>query len=597
MSRVIATGEQNFEEIRRNNCFYVDKTDFIREWWDSRKPVTLITRPRRFGKTLTLDMLEKFFSIEYARRSDLFEGLKIWEYPEFRELQGTFPVIFASFADTEGKNFEEVRLRLNDVITSLYGKYRFLKGQGFLEGNDLVYYDRVTFDMDEITAISSLKHLCMVLENYYGRKPIILLDEYDVPMQDAYVNGFWDELSDFMRKLFRATFKSNTSLGRGLLTGITRISKENIFSGLNNLKVLTVTSNQYASAFGFTEEEVEESLQEYGLGDQFARVKDWYDGFRFGDTCHIYNPWSITNFLEEKKFKAYWVNSSSNKLVEKLIREGSKEIKTSFEDLLLGRMISTEIIEDIVFDQLDDNQEAVWSLLLAGGYLRVEGAGFGPREYSLGVTNHEVQEMFQSIVRSWFTNKSKTAFNQFIRALLSGDVNALNENLHEIIQRTVSYFDVGGKSNPECFYHGFVLGLIVDLENQYTIDSNRESGNGRYDVMLSPKQKELDAVILEFKVANSDTEEALRSAVQNALTQIKEKNYDEKLVSREISKEKIIHYGFAFSGKQVLVGKESMEGIEIPELELSENFNRMNFHRTDGKDKDFIENCRRNLTN
>lgn len=352
MGRNVAIGIQNFSELIEKNYFYVDKTAFIKEWWDSGDSVTLITRPRRFGKTLNMSMVEQFFSLEYVGRGDLFEGLSIWEEEAYRELQGTYPVISLSFADVKSKSMTETRKTICKIIKLLYDKYQFLLSSDVLSESEKQDFKAVTADMDDSTAAFSLKALSSYLYRYYGKKVIILLDEYDTPMQEAYVDGFWDDLVGFTRSLFNSTFKTNPWLERGIMTGITRVSKESIFSDLNNLKVVTTTSDEYATSFGFTEEEVFAALEECNLSGEKEEVKRWYDGFIFGTHKDIYNPWSILNFIDTGSFDTYWANTSSNSLVGKLLREGDQRIKEQFETLLDGGVIESPIDEQIVYNQL-----------------------------------------------------------------------------------------------------------------------------------------------------------------------------------------------------------------------------------------------------
>ena len=564
MARNVAIGIQQFDTLIERNCFYVDKTDFIREWWESGDDVTLITRPRRFGKTLNVSMTEQFFSVEYANRGDLFEGLSIWEDEKYREIQGTYPVISLSFARIKESNYEQTKRKICEIITNAYNKCSFLLDSDVLTDRDRAYFDRVTFDMDDVTASSALYQLSDFLYRYYGKKVIILLDEYDTPMQEAYVNGFWNELVSFTRSLFNSTFKTNPWLERAIMTGITRVSKESIFSDLNNLEVVTTTSDKYATSFGFTEEEVFAALDECGRSEEKQRVKQWYDGFIFGTHADIYNPWLILNFLDKGVFTTYWANTSSNSLVGKLLREGSRKVKEKFETLLRGESIRSEIDEQIVYDQLDHNEDAVFSLLLASGYLKVlshereELIEYGKEpEYELTITNYEVARMFQGMVRRWFS-EAKSDYNDFIKALLLDDVKAMNAYMNRVSLGIFSYFDTGNRPSgeePERFYHGFVLGLIVELQGRYVITSNRESGFGRYDVMLEPKDPQADdAIILEFKVHDPEDEATLKETVQSALDQIEEKQYAVQLVARGIPKDHIRSYGFAFEGKKVLIG-------------------------------------------
>ena len=561
MPRTVGIGHQNFEMIRNMGCFYVDKTHFIKEWWENQDAVTLIARPRRFGKTLNMSMLEQFLSIDYAGRGDLFEGLSVWEEEAYRELQGTFPVIFLSFAGVKETSFSNTRKKICQIIKNLYNRYDFLLESSCLNEDEKEAYGKVSAEMEEYIASDSLKCLSDYLSRYYGKKTVVLLDEYDTPLQEAYVHGYWKELAAFTRNLFNATFKTNPYLERAVMTGITRVSKESIFSDLNNLQVVTTTSDLYADSFGFTQEEVWEALEEYGLSDQKEKVKSWYDGFTFGRRTDIYNPWSILNYLKTGKFSTYWANTSSNSLVGKLIREGGKGTKLIMKDLLEGRTLHTQMDEQIVFNQLDNKESAIWSLLLASGYLRVKRYEFlteeGREEYDLVLTNKEVRLMFERMIRDWFSDFTP-AYNDFVKALLLGDLEAMNDYMNEVVLDTFSSFDAGRrgseKTQPERFYHGFVLGLLVDLRGRYQVTSNRESGFGRYDVMLEPENETDDAIILEFKIFRPAKENTLEDTVKAAHVQIEEKKYAAILEAKGIAPERIRSYGFAFEGKKVLIG-------------------------------------------
>ena len=566
MARTVGIGIQEFDKIINGGYFYVDKTSFIKEWWESGDDVTLITRPRRFGKTLNMSMLNRFFSVEYAGQGEIFEGLSIWKEEKYRKLQGTYPVINLTFANVKEKDYESVRIRMNQIISDLYSKHYYLLDSEVLTEIDRNFFKSVGVDMPEVVATVAIHKLSDYLQRYYGKKVIILLDEYDTPMQEAYVNGFWDEMVSFTRSMFNSAFKTNPWLARGIMTGITRVSKESIFSDLNNLEVVTTTSDKYATAFGFTEPEVFDALEECGLGKEKELVKHWYDGFIFGHHKDIYNPWSILNFLAKKTYMTYWANTSSNSLVGKLIREGNSDIKERFEELLKGNHLYVPVDEQIVYNQLDDNEEAVWSLLLASGYLKVidydrlDKVEPGREAcYELALTNGEVRIMFEGMVKDWF-KKTKPAYNAFIKAMFLGDLDAMNEYMNQITCEIFSYFDTGKrmstKAQPERFYHGFVLGLMVDLQADYIITSNRESGFGRYDIMLEPKNPKKDpAVIIEFKVFNARREKTLEDTVLAALNQIEEKEYEKGLILRGVPKEKIYKYGFAFEGKNVLIEK------------------------------------------
>ena len=565
MKNTVSIGIQDFAKLREQKSFYIDKTSFIKEWWESGDDVTLITRPRRFGKTLNMSMIEQFFSVNYANRGDLFEGLFVWKEEKFRNLQGTYPVLSLSFANIKEADYVLTRKKICQILTELYVKHSYLRESEVLTDTDRRFFDRIlTENFDDSDASLTLHRLSDYLERYYNKKVIILLDEYDTPMQEAYVRGYWEELVSFTRSLFNTTFKTNPYMSRGLMTGITRVSKESVFSDLNNLEAVTTTSDKYATAFGFTEEEVFVALDTNGLGKEKENVKEWYDGFVFGKHKDIYNPWSILNFLDKGEYTTYWANTSSNSLVGKLIQEGTKRVKTSFEALLRGETIICPIDEQIVYNQLKGNEAAIWSLLVASGYLKVvrreyyEEPGVGERpNYELDITNLEVRYMFQSMIKGWF-DEVEQEYGDFVEALLLGDLDAMNEYMNDVAFKMFSYFDTGNnptKSQPERFYHGFVLGLLVELKGRYYVTSNRESGFGRYDIMLEPVNPVKDeAIIIEFKVFNPRKEQSIEETIVSAHAQIEEKQYEANLIAKGISKDKIRKYGFAFEGKYVLIG-------------------------------------------
>ena len=571
-------GYQDFAEVRTEHIFYIDKTYFIRDWWEYADKVTLITRPRRFGKTLNMSMVECFFSNKYAGRQDLFEELFIWNARskdkdfQYRDLQGIFPVIFLSFANIKATKYEDMKYKISEVITELYEQNRYLLEGTLLSENEKSYYNRMTWNASDAMLSSSLRQMSNFLQRYHGREVMILLDEYDTPMQEAWLSNYWNEAVEFFRSLFNSTFKTNPYLYRGLITGITRISKESIFSDLNNLEIVTTTSQKYATAFGFTETEVFQALENAGLGKEKWNVRKWYDGFVFGNVSDIYNPWSIVSFISKNgSYDTYWSNTSGNGLINSLIQKGNSVTKQMVEELLQEKSIRVQIDEQIVFNQLTDNTNAVWSLLLATGYLKLlktemimrnnerNNENEGDVWYTLMLTNLEVKRMFRKMVKGWFASDTELYYNEFIKALLNDNIKKMNTFMNKVALNTFSSFDSGNKpseqTEPERFYHGFVLGMVVNLSGIYKITSNRESGYGRYDVMLKPLDKNEKAFIFEFKVLDSDENEiTLEDTLANAHIQIVEKQYEAELISEGFKPEQIRKYGFAFQGKKCLIG-------------------------------------------
>ncbi len=565
---VVNIGIQRFDKLRKQGAFYIDKTDFIREWWETGSEVTLITRPRRFGKTLNMSMLECFFSRKYEGRADLFDGLSIFGHDsdreKYRNLQGRFPVIFLTFANIKADRYTEMENKISEVIASLYNENYYLLDGDCLNTNEKEYYKKIKIGMPRDIAVGAVHQMACFMQRYYNENVIILLDEYDTPMQEAWLSGYWDKAVIFFSSFFNATFKTNPYLERGMITGITRIAKESIFTGMNNLKVVTTTSDKYATAFGFTEQEVFDALDDMELGSEKEEVKRWYDGFTFGDHTDIYNPWSISSFIENNgKYENYWADTSSNGLVNSLMQTGVPGIKQTMEALLQGKSFETELDEKIVFDQLDGSVNAVWSLLLATGYLKVLDLKYvGERKrkvYTLTLTNMEAESIFENMVKGWFGGSTETYYNEFINALLHDNVRKMNTFMNKVALNTFSSFDSGNKpsdqTEPERFYHGFVLGMVVNMADTYNVRSNRESGYGRYDVMLEPVDKNGKAFIFEFKVLDPDEdEETLEDTLAAAHRQIAEKKYETELVSRGFAPEKIRKYGFAFQGRECLIG-------------------------------------------
>ena len=564
MARTISIGAQGYEDLRTNGDFYVDKTGFVRDWWKSRDVVTLVCRPRRFGKTLNLDTVRCFLSLEFAGRGEkLFGGLDVWHDPTMRALQGTVPVVAMSFANVKESTWAGCLAGMRQVVRKAVDAHAYLLESPALSAGDRAFLAHVSDDMDDITAATAVHQLCSMLLAHHGVRPVVLLDEYDAPMERAWTAGFWDEASDFMRQLMNSTFKTNPAMGRALITGVTRVSRESIFSDLNNLVVVTASTPAYQTSFGFTQDEVDEALAEYGLSGKRDEVARWYDGFVFDGVGHIYNPWSLTQFLQWGEFRAYWANTSGNGLVSEAVRRGDEDLKADFEELMRGGTVEKVIDEEVVFSELAYRPDAVWALLLAAGYVTSPGpvpkmVALEPRP--LRLTNREVSLTFDRMVQGWFA-ASGARYGQFERAILAGDARVATKCLSAVTRACMSSFDAGThpseETEPERFYHGLVLGLLSSLRGRYSVESNRESGFGRYDVALVPTDGATDtdsAVVMEFKVFDPDEEQSLADTVARAREQIEDRHYVDGLVARGIAPDRIRTLGVAFRGKEVLVG-------------------------------------------
>lgn len=551
MGRPVPVGVQSYETLITKKLFYVDKTFFIRDWWNQNDEVTLIARPRRFGKTLNMHMVECFFSNRYSGRSDLFEGLTIWKYREFQALQGTYPVLFLSFGAVKMHTPEGIREQLMGQLDLKLWELLDQTGKDALTEEEKLSLNRYLQTRIFPEKLQAIPFLCRTYYRIYGKKTIILLDEYDTPALEAWTAGIWQEVADDLRNLLNIMFMSNSYLERALLTGITRISRESFFSDLNHLKVADMTSDSYATAFGFTEKEVFDAMDEQHLTNK-QEVKEWYDGFRIGAQCDIYNPWSIVNFLSEHELKAYWVHSASNRLISSIFRSGDRGRKMLLEDLMKDRPVFVPLQEDLSFQNLAFQGEAVWSLLFASGYLKIAEEKEDGR-YGLIPVNREVKMLLVDMVKEWFDGTE--GYSGFLEALLCNDIFYMNEFMERTVQSLFSFFDTSAeKAQPEKFYHGFILGLMVTLEKDYIIRSNRESGLGRADVLLEPRNSEgFPAIILEFKVHRGGHEKSLEETVESALRQIQEKKYETEFLERGIPQDRIYAYGIAFRGKEVLI--------------------------------------------
>ena len=555
----VGLGYQNFLDFVCGKRFYVDKTHFIPEWLASDARITLITRPRRFGKSMLLSTVRTFFDPMYADHPEYFEKLRVWKDADSRSLFGTIPVISVSFGSCKGNDFAQAMRGVTLGLYNMYIQHEYLRESPKLSEEEKAEYRRIVASFSEQRTEYveiSIQKLCELLYKHYGKFPIILMDEYDTPLLEAYTDGYWDETINTFRQLFHTTFKENDFFYRAIITGVTRISKNSLFSDLNNLEVDTVTCDAYSDCFGFTEQEVMDAFKCQDI-DTIQDVKAMYDGFTIGRHQAIYNPWSICNYMRQRELIGYWVNTSSNKLVGDIIRRYPVESKYEIERLMAGEKVHKRINEGITFQYLEGDENSLWSLLLAVGYIKAENIVRSVEgiECDVSVTNREVMAMFKTEILGMFHN-GWSAYGRFAGALLAHKMELMNEYLQTITYTSISYFDVADgpkERTPENFYHGLVLGLIVSLRDRYRIVSNRESGRGRYDIAMYPLQENTDAFIMEFKVQDRKKETDLEQTAKNALQQIVDKNYEADLLAAGVPAERIYKLGFAFAGKDVLV--------------------------------------------
>lgn len=555
----VGLGYQNFLDFVCGKRFYVDKTHFIPEWLANDARITLITRPRRFGKSMLLSTVRTFFDPMYADHPEYFEKLRVWKDEDSRSLFGTIPVISVSFGSCKGNDFAQAMRGVTLGLYNMYIQHEYLRESPKLSEEEKAEYRRIVASFSEQRTEYveiSIQKLCELLYKHYGKFPIILMDEYDTPLLEAYTDGYWDETINTFRQLFHTTFKENDFFYRAIITGVTRISKNSLFSDLNNLEVDTVTCDAYSDCFGFTEQEVMDAFKCQDI-DTIRDVKAMYDGFTIGRHQDIYNPWSICNYMRQRELIGYWVNTSSNKLVGDIIRRHPVESKYEIERLMAGEKVHKRINEGITFQYLEGDENSLWSLLLAVGYIKAENIVRSVEgiECDVSVTNREVMAMFKTEILGMFHN-GWSAYGRFAEALLAHKMELMNEYLQTITYTSISYFDVADgpkERTPENFYHGLVLGLIVSLRDRYRIVSNRESGRGRYDIAMYPLQENTDAFIMEFKVQDRKKETDLEQTAKNALQQIVDKNYEADLLAAGVPEERIYKLGFAFAGKDVLV--------------------------------------------
>ncbi|GAB6137993.1 AAA family ATPase [Halanaerobaculum tunisiense] len=555
MAKKLPVGIDDFKKIREEDFYYIDKSLFIKDIIDEGAQVILLPRPRRFGKTLNLSMLRYYFEKSAADYSDLFSGLQIEETgKDYLAQQGKYPVIDITFKDIKEENWPKAKLKLKKMIAREYKRHRYLLESDQLDKHDKEFFNKIlSLEANIAFYEEALKDLSDYLAAYHNEKVIILIDEYDQPIQSAYTNNFYDKMINFMRNFLSGGLKNNSALEKGVLTGILRVAKESIFSGLNNLVVSTLLDQEYSKYFGLLEEEVEEIFAYYGLDYEIEEIKDWYNGYNFGSQT-IYNPWSIINCIRKNGEAApYWANTSSNDLIRDLIIEGGSELKTDLELLIKGGTVNKKIDENIVFGDIDKKSNLIWSFLLLSGYLRANSQERkGGRLYcDLDIPNQEVRYIYEDIILDWFEGSiSSQKVKLMLNSLITGDVETFAAIFKDFVLNSMSNFDPTG-DEAEKVYHAFVLGLLLNLRDDYQVKSNRESGYGRYDVMIIPEDTAKLGIVIEFKKVNQYTNETLEEAVEKALEQIKEREYKQELISKGVAE--VLELGIAFSGKQVLV--------------------------------------------
>ncbi|AVQ17405.1 AAA family ATPase [Fusobacterium gonidiaformans] len=543
MKKALPIGITNFQELIEGNYYFIDKTKLIEDILKDRSKVTLFTRPRRFGKTLNMSMLQYFWDIESAEENrKLFQGLHIESSPYFLD-QGKYPVIFLSFKDLKAESYDMMLYSIQYAISTLFDQFHFLS-KDLQDFNAMIFKKILLGEANIVELQNSIKFLAKVLTQYYQKKVVILVDEYDTPVVSAYEHGYYEKAISFFKVFYSSALKDNEYLQTGIMTGILRVAKEGIFSGLNNLAVYSILDEKYSSYFGLTEEEVKHALQDYELEYDIQSVKEWYDGYLFGNT-EIYNPWSIISYIVNKKIEPYWINTSNNFLVYDLLEKANINIFEELQNVFQGKEIQKTIEHSFHFQDMSNPQE-IWQLLVHSGYLKIEKS-LGNHRYTLKIPNQEIQSFFEKSFLNRFLG-GVDIFYEMITALKERNIEIFEKKLQDIFLTKVSYYDVG---QEEKYYHNLVLGMILSLSKEYDIHSNLESGYGRYDISLEPKEKNRVGFILEFKIAKS--EEELEKKSKEALLQIQEKRYDIEMKEKGILE--IVKLGIAFYGKKVKINE------------------------------------------
>ena len=547
----IGIGESDFKILRIKKDYYIDKTKYIKDIIDNRSKVLLITRPRRFGKTLNMSMLRYYFDCTKKDSKELFKGLKIMEQEEkYTSKLGYYPCIYLTLKDAGLQSYELMIMQLRTLLMDIYYENRYLLEEAEMAPGERNTFNKILLaEANEIEIINGIKMLSKIMSTYYNKPVMLFLDEYDVPLQNAYVEGYYEEGIKFFKTFYGVTFKDNPYLEKTILTGVSRVAKESIFSGANNFHVYTVLDDEFSDDFGITEKEMDKIIDDFEIQDQKEEIKKWYDGYTIGNTEGIYNPWSILNYLTDKKLIPYWVNTSSNDLI-KLILKNSATVKEKIEQLLRDEEIEVPINLETVIVGIEKNEENIWGLLLGTGYLKVtEVVDLAHGIYKVKIPNYEIKFLFQNIIREWFNDKViGNNLNTILKDLVTLNLEEFEEKFKQLVIEMFSFMDVG-KNTAENFYHAFVLGMLVGLKDSYYVKSNRESGFGRYDIMLEPKDKNGNSFVMEFKVLEDEEEKTIEDTIENAKKQIEERRYVDDLEEKGYTN--ITKMVFAFKGKEV----------------------------------------------
>lgn len=546
-------GISDFKKLMDGGYTYIDKTLLVQEMIEKGTEVALIPRPRRFGKTLNLSMLRYFFEKSTEDTSYLFKDLNIWKHDKYRAMQGQFPVVFISLKDVKHSSLEKTLSAFRKLVAKEFEHHRYLLEKDLLTEREKKLFHQVLFeDKDSLLLEESLLLLSEWLHRYHKKRVILLVDEYDTPAHAAYIGKYYEPMIEILRNWISKGFKDNTHLERGVLTGILRIAKESIFSGANNMSTFTILNEPFKDQFGLLEAEVKILLQEYDLSAKLPEIRQWYNGYRIGSRSGIYNPWSVLKCIAERgALSPYWVNTSENALMKHLIAQGTDDLKVDLEELLKGGTIEKTIEEGLLFSNLEKNPNAVWSLLLYSGYVTLDATPLERSPCRLRIPNIEVSDLYHTMILDWFnTSLHEHKYRMLLDSLTKGDIATFSQLFQEFMLSSVSVFDVPAEES-EKIYHAFVLGVLIGLKDQYEVKSNRESGLGRYDVMLIPKDIRSLGIIMEFKKVGRFEETDLESAVVSALKQIESRQYAQELIDRGVGR--ILYLGFAFHGKQMLI--------------------------------------------